>query len=134
MRQGCGATVYPHGWCPPGIRSAPGDESSGTEDEDCGSSGKLIYWDSECPLVFPTLRVCFRQNTLFKFMIRLLKQNGGVNFDSETETFNLEVTLQSMPECHRLTKLVLEHAFLLWSLARRYLYYRSAEVWCPMSC
>ena len=108
-------------------------------------SGKCLFWNSECPLVFPTLQVAMRQSSLFKFMIRLLKQNGafqfngaiklthvhragGVNFGSETETFNLEVTLRKEPARHMLSKMVLEFAWLLWSLARRYHYYKPTEV------
>ena len=131
-RPGCGATVYPHGWCPPGILSTGGEESCDEDDDTSNSlAGKPMYWDTRCPLVFPTLRVTFRQNTLFKFMIRLLKQNGGVTFDSETELFNLEIQLMGMPDCHRLTKLYLEHAWLVWSLARRHQYYRPCEVTPP---
>ena len=55
---------------------------------------------------------------MMKFQCRLLKQNGGVNFQSESDTFNTELAMTGN-DAPPLEASMLEYAFFLFAAARR---------------
>ena len=108
-RDGCGATVHNHGYFPNGDTKGDSDDIKDT------CKGDVFILNTDCPLVFPTCVTAFRAPSLSKFMLRLLKQNGGVTFTSETELFNME----SSDSGAHLPDMYLEYAWLLYSALRR---------------